>query len=129
MPGLLVGAGELDAVAGGERGPAVRRVEHVILAELAAFLAHVAQGGIELVHIVIGVGEHEAGFVGRGGAVLRPLLDQRGAGLALRARPVDRALLLVDAERVVKIALGHHLGGAPLVDLVLPLHFGEFRAP
>ena len=103
----------------------MRRGELVILAQLAAFLAHGAQGGVELVHLVIGVGEHEAGFVRRGGAVLRPLRDQRGAGLALRARPVDRALLLVDVERVVKIALGHHLGRAALVDLVLPLHLGQ----
>ena len=83
------------------------------------------KAALSVVNVVVGVGEHKAGFVGLGGAVLRPLLDQLGAGLALRARPVDRALVLVDAERVVKIALGHHLGRAPLVDLVLALHFRE----
>ena len=30
------------------------------------------------------------------------------AGLLLRQRPIDRALLLIDAERVVIVALGEH---------------------
>ena len=93
--------------------------------ELAALLAHGAQGGVELVDVVVGVGEHETGFVAVGRRVLRPLLDQLGAGLALGARPVDRALVVVDAERVVKVALRHHLRGAALVELVLPLDFRQ----
>ena len=35
-------------------------------------------------------------------------------------------LSFVDAERVVKIALGHHLGCAAVVELVLALDFRQF---
>ena len=53
--------------------------------------------------------------------------DKRGARLVLGARPLDRALRVVDAERVVKIALGHQLGGAAVVVLALPAHLRQFR--
>ena len=106
----------------------MRGVDLVILAQLAALPAHVAQGGVELAYVVIGVGEDKPGLVGLRGAVLRPLLNQLGAGLALGARPVDGTLLLVDAERIVEIAFGHHLGRAPVVYLVLPLYFGQRRS-
>ena len=125
--GLLVGRGELDAVARRKFMAAVRGLEGVAGAELSPALSHGAQRRIEGRNIVVGVGEHEPRFVALRGAVLGPLLDQRGPGLALRAGPVDRALLLVDAERVVKIALGHHLGGAPVVELVLPFDLAERR--
>ena len=100
-----------------------------ILAELAPPLPHGAQCGVELLHVVVGVGEHETGLVGARGAVLRPLVDQLRPRLALGARPMDRALCFIDAERVMEIPLGHHLGRAPLVDLVLALHFRQrYRA-
>src|SRR3954452_19110541 len=38
-----------------------------------------------------------------------PLLDAGGAGFGLRARPVDRAVGVVDAERLIEISVRHHL--------------------
>ena len=124
--GLLVGAGELDAIAGGERRAAMGGIKQAVLAELAAFTAHGAQGRIQPVHLVIGVGEDKARFRRICGTVLGPLLDQRSARLTLRAGPMDGAFLVVDAERVVKVAFGHHLRRAPLVDFVLALDFAQF---
>jgi hypothetical protein len=54
----------------------------------------------------LAVGEHKSGLLRPGGAVARPLVDQPGARLALRARPADRAFLVVDVQRVVKISVG-----------------------
>ena len=46
--------------------------------------------------------------------------EVEGAGLALRARPVNAAFALVNFQGVVEIAFGHHLGRASIVALVLP---------
>ena len=48
----------------GEGFSPARGLELVILAQLAALAAHLPDGGIDLAHIGIGVGEHEAGFDG-----------------------------------------------------------------
>ena len=61
-PALLGGADDLDAVAGCiGLLPAPGR-EFAVLSQLAAFAAHAPDRGIDLVHVVIGVGEDEAGF-------------------------------------------------------------------
>src|SRR6185295_16739890 len=56
---LLVGADDLNAVAGRIRLLSARGFECVILAQLAAFTAHAPDGKIDLADIVIRVGKDE----------------------------------------------------------------------
>ena len=119
----LVGAGELNPVTGREVGAAIPGFEAVIFPfQLAALLSNGADRAVELINVGVGVGEHETGFRGVGGAVNGPLRDQRGARFGLGARPLDRSLGLIDAERVIEIPFGHHLGRAPVIMLVLTAH-------
>ena len=83
------------------------------------------QSGIEFVDRVVRVSKDKTALAGRWRGVFGPLLDKRGARLALGPRPANGSLLLIDAERVMKIALGHHLRGAALVGLVLAFDFAE----
>jgi hypothetical protein len=60
----------------------------VILAQVAAFPAHAADGAVDLVHVVVGVGEDEPCFRGISLRVGSPLPNQRGLRLFLRAGPL-----------------------------------------
>ena len=101
-PGFLVGLGELDAVAGGEGAPAVGAFKLVILAEPAKLPVDFARALVQLGNVEIGVGENETRFVRRCGNVVPVGVEQFGAGFALGARPVNRALGLIDAKRIMK---------------------------
>jgi hypothetical protein len=48
----------------------------MVLAEFAAIPPHLADGEIDLAHVVIGIGEDEAGPGGIAGGVLRPFAHQ-----------------------------------------------------
>ena len=100
----------------------------MIVAERPLLLADVAQGGIELEDVGVGVGEDKAGLVRIGRKVPAPLPDQRLAGLILPAAPMDRTLPRKDRQGRQELALVHQVEGAPLLGVGHPHDLVQFGA-
>src|SRR6516225_394846 len=63
-PLLVVGAGELHPITHTERKAAVRRLDLVTRAKLAALFADAAQRDVKPVNVLVGRGQHKAGLAG-----------------------------------------------------------------
>jgi hypothetical protein len=114
--------GELHAVAGGERRGAARGVKHMIFGEHAALPVNLAGKPIERIHLLICIGEDEPLLAGLGRDVAGIAPLQGFGGLAGGVRPVDRALLVKDVERLAEFPLVHQIESALLVEVPHALH-------
>ena len=88
------------------RRPVLRLEPHIPAAQLAAVAPHLAQLGIQRVHVAVGVGEHEARGVGLGRGVALPGGDQGGARVHVVVGPGDRAGLVERRHGLAEPALG-----------------------
>ena len=69
---------EHDAVAGGEVPLAALDLDRDVLAQFARLAQPAAGEVVEGANLVIGVGQNNAGLLGRFGAIARPAFDQIG---------------------------------------------------
>ena len=74
--------------------------------QLAAVAPHLAQLGVQRVHVAVGVGEHEPRGVGLGRGVALPGRDQGRARVRLVVGPGDRAGLVERRHGLAEPALG-----------------------
>ena len=127
-PQPLVGVGELHPVAGGKiRRPVLRLEPHVRTGQRTLRAPHLAQLGIERVHVAVGVGEHEPLGVGRGRGVARPGRDQGLARIHLVVGPGDRPGPVERGHGLGEPSLRQVVRRLPLPIDALPRHRGDLR--
>ena len=90
---------EHDAVAGGKIPPAALNLDRDVLAQLARLAQRAAGEAVEGADLVIGVGQNNAGLLGRFGAVARPAFDQIGARPVAGFRTLDHSMVAVGVKR------------------------------
>ena len=125
---------EHDAVAEGKIPPAALDSDRDVLAQFARLAQPTAGEVVEGANLVIGVGQNNAGLLGRFGAIARPAFDQIGARPVAGFRTMDHAMVAVGVERFAgapaaearvwpAAASAHADGGPRNLDMAVP--FGE----
>ena len=104
----------------------LRLEAHVLTGKLPAFPPRRAQIFVERVHVLVGVGEHEARRLRVARRVLSPPLHQRRSRLVLLLGPHNRAVLRKGGHGLDKIPLGQIARRLPLPIDFLPRHLGDF---
>ena len=124
---LLVCVGELHPVAHGEgRAPVLRLKLYVAPGQLAPVAPHLAQLGVQGVHVAVGVGEHKPALPRLLVGIPLPRRHKGAAGLVLFVGPCDRPGFVERTHGLGKAAFGQIARRLALPVHALPRHLGDF---